>query len=222
MPTHPELLEYLAGELIRDGWRLKPIHKLMMTSAVYLQDGDFDEARATLDPDDLLHWRRPPRRLEAEPIRDAMLAASGRLDGRMYGPGSLDEAMTRRSVYFSIKRSQLIPTMMLFDWPEHLVSIGQRGTTTTAAQALMFLNSKLGRESAEALAARLPAGDPVRQAYRLAYGREPTEAETAIATTFLADQAASHEKDGRPGPGRVALADFCQALMGGSEFVYVP
>jgi cytochrome c553 len=224
-PTHPELLEYLAGELIRGGWRLKPLHKLMVTSAVYLQNDQFDEARAAIDRENVYHWRRVPRRLEAEPIRDAMLRVSGLLDDRMYGPGSLDESMRRRSVYFFIKRSGLIPTMMLFDWPEHLVSIGQRGTTTTASQALLFLNSKLGRDCAEALADRLTKGDSkdvVRQAYRVAYGREPTELENQIADSFLTSQATSHERDGRPDPRRMALADFCQALMGGSEFIYVP
>ena len=106
----------------------------------------------------MFHWRRTPRRLEAEPIRDAMLATAGRLDRRMYGPGSLDVEMPRRSVYFFIKRSRLIPMMMLFDWPEHLVSIGQRSTTTTAPQALAMLNSGLARHCAEGLAARVAAG----------------------------------------------------------------
>jgi mono/diheme cytochrome c family protein len=224
-PSHPELLEYLAGELIRGGWRLKPLHKLTVMSAVYLQNDEFDESRATIDRENVLLWRRASMRLEAEPVRDAMLKVAGLLDGRMYGLGSLDESMRRRAVYFFIKRSQLIPTMMLFDWPEHLVSIGQRGTTTTASQALMFLNSKLGRDCAEGLAARVLAGDSkdeVRQAYRLAYGREPTSEENQLAAGFLAEQTTSHEKAGRPDPRRLALADFCQALMGGSEFIYVP
>ena len=114
--------------------------------------------------------------------------------------------------------------MMLFDWPEHLVSIGQRGTTTTASQALMFLNSKLGRDCAEAMAQRLAdhPDDAVGQAYRLAYGREPSDAEKQIADGFLTDQAAAHEKDGRPEPRKLALVDLCQALMGGSEFIYIP
>ena len=221
-PTHPDLLEYLAGELIRGGWRLKPLHKLMVTSAVYLQNDQFDETRAAIDREDVYHWRRVPTRLEAEPIRDAMLKVSGLLDERMYGPGTLDESMRRRSVYFFIKRSQLIPTMMLFDWPEHLVSIGQRGTTTTASQALMFLNSKLGRDCAEGLAAQVMAGDSIGQAYRIAYGREPTSDEKQLAAGFLADQTASHEKAGRPDPGRLAMVDFCQALMGGCEFISIP
>ena len=86
----------------------------------------FDEARATIDRENVYHWRCTPRRLEAEPIRDAMLAVVGPARPAMFGPGSLDPTMLRRSVYFFIKRSQLIPMMMLFDWPEHLVSIGQR------------------------------------------------------------------------------------------------
>ncbi len=86
-----------------------------------------------------------------------MLAVSGRLDPAMYGPGTLDQNMTRRSIYFFIKRSQLIPMMMLFDWPEHLVSIGQRPVTTIAPQALMFMNSPQGRDYATAFADRLKA-----------------------------------------------------------------
>ena len=221
-PTHPELLEYLAGELARGGWRPKPLHRLMVTSAVYLQGDGFDDPRAAIDPENLDYWRRPPRRLEAEPIRDAMLAASGLLDGTMYGPGSLDESMRRRSVYFFIKRSRLIPSMMLFDWPEPLVSIGQRGTTTTSSQALMFLNGKLARECAEGLASRSGADLDLAKVYRLCFSREPTEGERALAAGFLADQADSHAKAGRPDPRRLAMVDLCQALMGSSEFVYVP
>ena len=125
-PSHPELLDWLANALVKNGWREKPIHRLIVTSAVYMQDSQYDESRAGIDRDNVYHWRHTPRRLEAEPIRDAMLAAAGRLDTRMFGPGTLDPAMSRRSVYFRIKRSQLVPILMLFDWPEHLVSIGQR------------------------------------------------------------------------------------------------
>ena len=120
-----------------------------------MQDSRYDEARAKIDRENVFLWRYTPRRLEAEPIRDALLAVSGRLDSSMFGPGTLDPNMRRRSVYFFIKRSQLIPSMMLFDWPEHLVGIGQRASTTTAPQALMFMNSPLGRASAEGLAARV-------------------------------------------------------------------
>jgi hypothetical protein len=192
-----------------------------------MQGDQFDESRATIDREDDFLWRRAPLRLEAEPIRDAMLAVSGLLDGWMYGPGSLDPMMQRRSVYFFIKRSQLIPTLMLFDWPEHLVSIGQRSETTTASQALLFLNSPLGHASAEGFAGRLPAeesqgSDAIGQAYRIAFGRPPTPAEAQLAAQFLGRQTALYERAGQSHPHRRALVDFCQSLMGSSEFIYIP
>ncbi len=223
-PTHPELLDWLARDLIEHGWRLKRLHKLLMTSSVYLQSGDDDEDRARLDRENKLLWRRPPQRLEAEPIRDAMLAVSGLLDPTMYGPGSLDESMRRRSIYFFIKRSQLIPSMMLFDWPEHLVSIGQRATTTVAPQALLFLNNPHARQYAEAFAGRLEGlDDPaaVDRAYRLALGRAPSPAEQTLAIEFLARQAEMHRTTGAADPLRRARTDFCQALFGMNEFLYV-
>ena len=224
-PTHPELLDWLAGELIRQGWRLKPLHKLIVTSAAYMQDGRYDEARASIDRENVNLWRQAPRRLEAEPIRDAMLEVSGLLDPQAFGPGTLDEGMRRRSVYFFIKRSQLIPTMMLFDWPEHLVSIGNRGTTTTASQALMFMNSPLGRRAAEGFAARVAGADraeAIRHGYRLAFGREPTADEARAAADFLDGQGSAYQRAAKPEPGRLAFVDFCQALMGASEFIYIP
>jgi len=221
-PTHPELLEWLAADLVGHGWTLKRLHRLIVTSAVYAEDGRSDEARARLDRENTLYWRSAPRRLDAEPIRDAMLAAAGRLDPRMYGPGTLDPGMPRRAVYFQIKRSQLVPTMMLFDWPEHLVSIGRRGVTTTAPQALMFMNSPLGRSCAGGLAARAGEEDPVREAYRIAFGRAPTADESAASADFLARQAAAYRREGREDAGRRARVDFCQALMSMSEFIYVP
>ncbi len=222
-PSHPELLDWLAVDLIENGWRLKRLHKLMMTSSVYTQSTAFDEARAAIDRENVSHWRRAPQRLEGEAIRDAMLHVSGLLDGTMHGPGTLDPNMRRRSVYFFIKRSQLIPTMMLFDWPEHLVSIGARSVTTIAPQSLMFLNSPQARQCAEAFANRLPAppADAVRQAYLLALGREPLQREQQAAAAFLAQQSEMHQKAGHANGARLALVDFCQALMSTNEFAYV-
>jgi hypothetical protein len=223
-PSHPELLDWLAADLVEHGWRLKRLHRLIMTSRVYLQSAEFDERRARIDRENLLLWRRAPRRLEAEAIRDAMLAVSGQLDTTMYGPGSLDANMRRRSVYFFIKRSQLIPMMMLFDWPEHLVSIGRRASTTIAPQALMFMNSPQGRTYADALAGQLQGLDQqaaVRRAYALAFGREPAERETAVALEFLAQQTAAHSKAGHRNSEHLARTDYCQMLMSMNEFVYV-
>lgn len=223
-PTHPDLLDWLADELVRNDWKLKRLHKLMMTSSVYLQSGEFDEARARLDRENTYYWRRAPQRLEGEAIRDAMLHVSGVLDKTMYGPGTLDPNMRRRSVYFFIKRSQLIPAMMLFDWPEHLVSIGARSVTTIAPQSLMFMNSPQARQCAEAFAGRLVAlveGEAVRTAYQRALGREPTDRELQIAVEFLARQHALHQAAGHKDAMRLALVDFCQMLMSLNEFVYV-
>jgi cytochrome c553 len=223
-PSHAALLDWLAGDLVGNGWRLKRLHKLIMTSGVYLQSADFDEARAKIDRENVYLWRHVPRRLEAEAIRDSMLAVSGQLDSTMFGPGTLDPNMRRRSVYFFIKRSQLIPVMMLFDWPEHLVSIGQRASTTIAPQALAFMNSPQGRRYAEAFAGRLSSASDeafVPAAYRLAFGRQPGAQEIELANRFLAKQSAAHAAGGRGDGPQMARVDFCQALMSMNEFVYV-
>ncbi len=223
-PTHPELLEWLANDLVSNGWKLKRLHKLIMQSAVYQQSGEFDEARAKIDRENQLIWRRAPRRLEAEAIRDSMLSVSGQLDATMFGPGTLDQNMKRRSVYFFIKRSGLIPMMMLFDWPEHLVSIGQRQTTTIAPQALMFMNSPQGRVYADAFAKRLPTDSSENAAnavFRLAFGRAPTAKEHAASIAFLTQQEAKYKNEGRTDGAQTARVDLCQAVMGMNEFVYV-
>ena len=213
-PSHPELLDWLASDLIEHGWTLKRLHKLIMMSQTYMQSGAYDESRAVIDRENVLLWRRTPQRLEAEAIRDSMLAVSGRLDLTQFGPGTLDQNMTRRSVYFFIKRSQLIPMMMLFDWPEHLVSIGQRPVTTIAPQALMFMNSPQGRDYATAFARRLPQDAPeqtVREAWRLAFGRVPSDAESAASIQFLKQQPDSEQ----------AVVNLCQTILSMNEFVYV-
>src|SRR5262249_27382137 len=139
-PTHPELLDWLARDLITHGWQLKRLHKLIMLSAAYRQSAEVDEARAKTDKENRLRWHWPRRRLEADAIRDSMLAVSGRLDSTMFGPGTLDPDMRRRSIYFLIKRSQLVPILMLFDFPEPTVSVGARVSTTVAPQALAAMN----------------------------------------------------------------------------------
>ena len=222
-PSHPELLEWLASELVSGGWKLKRMHKLIMSSQVWMQDGAFDEARAAIDRENMLLWRRAPKRLEAEAIRDSMLSVSGQLNLTPFGPGTLDQNMKRRSVYFFIKRSQLIPVMMLFDWPEHLVSIGQRPVTTIAPQALMFMNSPQGRSYAEAFAARLPGGNveqAINDAWQLAFGRPPAENETSMALKFLEEQAADPNRQS-PAGTQQSLSDLCQTLLSMNEFVYV-
>ena len=222
-PTHPELLERLAADLVAGGWRLKSLHKAILISAVYRQSIATDDDRIAADPENALYWRWKPRRLEAEAIRDSLLVAGGLLDRTMQGPGTLDPMMKRRAVYFFIKRSQLIPSMMLFDWPEHLVSIGKRGVTTTAPQALMFMNDKLSREAAEGLAGRVASTDrevAVKKAHEIAFGRAPSDDERRIAFEFL--DAQTMQRDGSAEAARLALVDYCQVLLSNGEFIYIP
>jgi cytochrome c553 len=226
-PTHPELLDFLASELIREGWRLKPIHRLILLSGAYQQSTRFDESKAKIDPDNLLRWRNTPRRLEAEAIRDAMLSVSGMLDARMFGPGSLDESMNRRSLYFTVKRSHLIPIMTLFDAPDALQGLGQRSSTTVAPQALALLNNPRIRAYAQAFAKRVrPAAEvsietAIDRAYRLALARPPAPDELTEDIAFVKSQAETYKAAGHAEAELAALADFCQALMGLNEFVYV-
>jgi mono/diheme cytochrome c family protein len=228
-PTDPELLDWLAQRLLRDGWRLKLLHKRIVTSAAYRQSSDYDAADASIDPQNVHGWRFRRRRMEAEVIRDALLAVSGALDTRMYGKGTLDSSMKRRSVYFQIKRSQIVPVLQTFDYPEPLVSNGRRASTTVAPQALVFMNDPLVRGCATELARRLlPIAQQsldvaIDDAYRRVVTREATPEERADARAFVEAQLernrASHPVENLALES--TLTDFVQVLMGLNEFVYV-
>jgi hypothetical protein len=217
-PSHPELLDWLARKLIAGGWRLKPIHKLILQSAVYQESGELHPAGMKLDPQNRLFWRHAPRRLEAETIRDAVLAVSGTLDPTPFGPGTLDPNGARRSIYLTVKRSQMVPMMMMFDAPEPIQSVGERSITTVPTQSLAFLNSAFVRTGAEKFAQRLKGKDAaIDEAYQIALSRRPTDTERTRMESFLAQQAASYGPTGRD----KAIVDMCQVLMCLNEFVYV-
>jgi hypothetical protein len=224
-PTHPELLDYLAKELIKGGWRLKPIHKLIMTSAVYMQSGATDAERIKADPANRLWWRQPTRRLEAEAIRDGVLAVGGAMDLTMYGRGTLDGNSSRRSVYLTVKRSQMVPLLQMFDVPEALQSIGERSVTTVPTQSLAFMNSPFVRSAAQKFAQRLKsaaeksASQAIEEAYLIALSRRPTDAEAQRMHGFIERQAESYGK--APQAREQALVDFCQVLLCLNEFIYV-
>lgn len=226
-PTHPELLDYLAEQLIAGQWKLKTLHKQIMISATYMQASTFDDKNFAADPHNELLWRFTPRRLEGEAIRDSMLAVSGTLDRTMYGQGTLDEGHNRRSIYFMIKRSALIPTMQLFDAPEPLSSVGNRPSTTVAPQALLFMNNVHVRRWVTNFAGSLlPEADKslagaIKQGYQQALSRDPSEAELADAVAFLEAQQADYQQAGKPDPKRLALIDFCQVLLSMNEFLYI-
>jgi hypothetical protein len=226
-PSHPELLDYLARELIKNGWRLKSIHKFLMTSAVYMQSSAVNSANTSADPENRLFWHRPRQRLQAELIRDAMLEVSGLLDNRQFGPGTLDLKMKRRSVYFFVKRSKLVPTMVLFDAPDALGGMDKRPTTTVAPQALWILNAETVRGYADAFAKRVspaeatPLEDVVRTGFHLALGRMPSEKELKASMTFIQSQWGGYRLEDRPNPRHLAVGDFCQVLLGLNEFIYI-
>ena len=225
-PSNPELLDWLARQLISGGWKLKPIQKLIMTSATYRQGTHASADLLAADPDNTLFGRQQRHRLEAEPIRDSMLFVAGALDPRMFGPGTLDERMRRRSIYFTVKRSQLIRFMTLFDAPDALVPIPTRSTTTVAPQALLLINNPLVREWAESFAKRVqPADgtagdDAVVHAYRLALTRAPEPVELEEARAFLARQTKAHAVQHPADATRLALVDFCQILLSSNEFLF--
>jgi hypothetical protein len=150
-----------------------------------------------------------------------MLVVSGLLDRRMYGPGTLDQNMRRRSVYFFIKRSQLIPMMMLFDWPEHLVSIGQRQSTTIAPQALAFMNNPLARSAAESLANEISDIGQLDKVFMKVLSRQATETERQAALRFIAQAEKTRKEQNAGEPEKMAWADFCQILLCCNEFIYV-
>jgi len=224
-PTHPELLEWLAAELVRNGWQLKPIHRLIMRSAVYLQSGDVNEANVQRDPNNHLWAQRPPRRLEAEAIRDALLQAGGKLDATMFGPPEADYESARRSVYLRVKRSELVPFMTMFDAPEPTQSVGDRGGTTVPTQALASLNSKFVRDMASRLYDRVQATKPdtietaIQRTYELAFSRAATDGETQRMKSFV--DAQTEMLGNKPDSPAHAMREFCHAVLCLNEFIYV-
>jgi hypothetical protein len=234
-PSHPELLDWLASELIAGGWRLKPLHRLIVLSAAYRQASRRPDAAAGLarDAEDRLLWRFPRRRLAAEEVRDAMLAVSGRLNPKRGGPGvvvPVDDDLVRllyaptqwavtpdarehdrRSVYLLVKRNLRLPFLEAFDQPDAQTSCARRESSTHALQALELLNGKLSNDLAESFARRLrrEAGDdPARQvehAYLLAVGRPPSAKEKELAVRFLREQ---------------PLKEFALAVLNLNAFLY--
>jgi len=204
-PSHPELLDWLAHRFVSDGWSIKKVHRLMVTSRTYRQAavarGQESGVRGQgkdpmlVDPENVLLWKMPTRRLEAEQIRDAILMATGQLDVSVGGP-SVDYREPRRTVYCKIMRNVRDPLMDVFDAPENFQSTAQRNVTTTANQSLLMLNSQYMLKQSEQFAARLTkekhTSDEalVGAAMRHAFGRGATADELRIGVEFLKQQAA--------------------------------
>jgi hypothetical protein len=234
-PSHPELLDWLATELVARGWSLKAMHRLMVTSATYRQSSRPRRAALEVDPENELLARFRRTRLDGEAIRDALLAVSGTLSPTIGGPpvfpelpveltklsskgaiwpvSKTAEERSRRSLYVFVRRNLRYPFFEAFDHPDTNASCPQRSVTTIAPQALTLLNSAIAHESADALAARVvreagPDRDAqIRRTFRLAYGRDPDGSETQLAQGFLARDP--------------SLVHFCLAVLNANEFVYV-
>jgi hypothetical protein len=222
-PSHPELLDYLAGELVRGGWRLKSLHRLLLNSAVYQQGNSGSKENAALDPDNKLHWFHTSQRLEAEAIRDALLQVAGTLDPRPFGPSETRLDAPRRSVYLRVRRSELIPFLTLFDAPEPLQSVGERGLTTVPTQALTLLNSPFVRDCAQKLAKRALSGnatpnEALAKAFEIALSRKPEHAELVRFTSHLERQLGENPSSES---SLKALSQTCLVLLCANEFIYV-
>lgn len=229
-PTHPELLDFLASRLINDGWSLKRLHRLIMNSSTYqmASDVDFPESiqYANQDPDNRLLWRRNRRRLEAEPVRDAVLCVGGGLDAKLGGM-SPDVNANRRAVYLPINRAALYEMFSTFDYVETANHIEQRPTTTVPHQALFLLNSPMVHKQATAIAkeviAQFEAPDQrIEAIFRTLYARRPTEAELSRSVDFIA--AAEVELasvQAVPQRNLQVWSALCRSMIAANEFVYI-
>jgi hypothetical protein len=247
-PSHPELLDWLAGEFVRSGWSIKTMQRLIVTSNTYRMSSLPSEPADRRDPTNRLVHRMNVRRLEAESIRDALLAVAGDLDQMMYGPGvrvHLTSFMEgrgrptqsgpldgdgRRSLYLNVRRNFLNPMLLAFDSPVPFSTMGRRNVSNVPAQALTLMNDPLVIGQARLWADRelaRPArsvSERLERLYLAAFGRPPTDLETRASVAFLA-AAGFDARNGRPDPdqppARAAWADLCHVLINMKEFIFV-
>jgi mono/diheme cytochrome c family protein len=243
-PTHPELLDWLAAEFLRNGWRLKPLHRLIMLSSAYRMSSQGSAAGLAKDPTNDFFWRFDMRRLSAEEIRDSVHAVSGQLNTKMFGPSmypeisaevlagqsvpgsgwgnSSREEQARRSIYIHVKRSLITPLLADFDFPETDGTCPARFATVQPAQALGMLNGKFLQDQAAAFAARLrhEVGDDRRsqvvRALRLAILRQPDDSDINRGISLMESLQEKHaiSRD-------EALKFFCLYVLNLNEFVFL-
>lgn len=237
-PSHPALLDMLATQFVDNGWSIKKLVRSIVLSHTYQIGHPFNEKNFEVDPDNILIWRIPKRRLEAEALRDTMLQLSDRLDltrpkgspvarrgegnasgfggFRPGGPGADPTADTHRTIYLPIVRDQVQEALTVFDFPDPSLIIGDRPTTTIPAQSLYLMNNPFVIRQAEGFADKLLAsGDDeagkLTRAYQMAYSRPPTEKELKAAQSFIVEYGKSQAK-------RATWTAFAQALIASAEF----
>jgi len=228
VPSHPELLNWLAARFMDEGWSIKAMHRLIMTSDAYRRASGPDPANSRIDAANAYLWRMNRRRLEAEEVRDSVLQVAGQLNTKMGGPPivlplskeeflgirepdlwpvTLDPAEhTRRSVYLYVKRSFKMPMLETFDVADNTMSCARRESSTVAPQALAMMNGEFTRDYAAKMAERFTGPARIEQAWRHALGRSPSAAESARANAFLE---------------RNPFAALCLLILNMNEFLYV-
>jgi hypothetical protein len=243
-PSHPELLDWLANRFIESGWSIKAMHRLIVHSQTYRLASVPDSANTARDPANSGYWHFERRRLDAEAIRDAMLAVSGTLDLRRPGRHPFPPMSTwtwtqhdpfkevypsrHRTVYLMTQRLQRHPFLALFDGPDTNVTTDTRTRSTVPLQALYLMNNPFVSEQAKALAARLLRGSPelrqrVQQGYELTWGRLPVDAEIEAARHYLEHYEQELSQLNAPLATREleAWTSLARLLLGANEFVYV-
>jgi len=250
LPSHSDLLDWLATEFVRDGWSVKRIHRLILTSQAYQMASSFYRAgNAEKDPENIFLWRFPLRRLEAEIIRDVILSASGQLNPQAGGPPffpavpkaayvevarvgkwmlTKEEPSTwRRSIYSYWKRARKSPMFEVFDQPDTMVTCDRRNITTVPTQALTLLNDEFVLVQSRHFAARVKqesgqdSTEQIKSAYRIALSREPTATELNRSLQFVETQRAHHAEKPADDPTLQALTDLCNVILNLNEFLYV-
>ncbi len=221
LPSHPELLDYLASQFVTKGWSLKALHREILLSSTYQLAAVTDPTNAEIDPANVHLWRANRRRLEVEPWRDAMLSVSGNLDKTIGGPSAdlNSPGNQRRTFYARVSRHNLDGLLRLFDFPDPNITSDKRTVTAVPLQQLFVLNSEFMERQARALAARLTSGpgddaEKVRRAFPMLYARPATDRELALAVAFLTS---SDEPKG----SLSRWEQYAQVLLGSNEFLFL-
>ncbi|MBI1325921.1 DUF1553 domain-containing protein [bacterium] len=240
-PTHPDLLDWLASEFLRNGWKIKPLHRLIMLSDAYRQSADPPAESSVTDPSNSLYSHFERRRLSAEEIRDTILAVSDKLDEEPAGPHPFPPSdqwrftqhtpfatfyeTSKRSIYLVQIRNRRHPFLGLFDGADPNATTPQRQTTAVPTQALFFLNDPFFHEQAAIVADRVLAEPPETRAnalFRIVLQRQPSGKDRKFAAGFLDRYAPSSAKDPNPTTAdRQAWATLARILMASNEFLFV-
>jgi cytochrome c553 len=229
-PSHPELLDHLAGQFVASGGSIKQLHRDIMLSATYRSSSDWDAKAAEIDGDNRLLWRMNRRRLDVEAWRDSLLSVSGKLQRTFSGPSTELDAgdNVRRTVYGKVSRHELNGLLRLFDFPDANITSERRSETTVPQQQLFVLNSPFMVEQAKEVAERF-FGDAetnpeaqIRAAYEVLYGRPASEEEVALGLDFLkGSRPDGNEADKESEGGLTRPQRYAQVLLGANEFTFI-